>query len=500
MNLSHKTAFRFLLLGLVVVIAPISVYWYDKSQKVDTETMLDVSVSIQTISHVRVDEVGDSIWASSGGSGILISNQACEVLTNHHVVEDAAHIEVFPRQWSSDSGIPATVINSNPRTDVAILRMSSCAGLGEALLGDSDRVSPGDEVYAVGNPLGQNPDSISRGIVSHTARFQNGGIPYLQTDANINHGNSGGALFSRKAEVIGMNTGLLATPAGHKFGIGYSLPINLVKSEIESLRSGAPQWGDAGIDDLVEVLSPDEASIFNVPTGYGALILTEDPEEGPARGKLYEMDVIYKINDQKVTDADQAKRLINSYDPGDNVGFSLIRKGQLVEIEIELADGWQSADLPKAEYYDGYLGLSLEMWDDESHGTQFESPVITQVKSLSPSHLAHIKSSQKTILGNGSVEIPVQLSVKTITGVVVEGSYYPIKNVAELEQKVHRAYEANQPVLLEIEAWGRNKPMNLREPLKRQKTSFHKIIPTLADAPTPAPTITHRLDSIALNR
>ena len=493
-------ALQFMVIGLIVVIAPISIYWYDNSQKVDTEAMLDVSVSIRTISHVRVDAVGDSVWAASGGSGILISSLACEVLTNHHVVEDAAHIEVFPRQWSRDSGIPASVINSNPRTDVAILRMSSCSGLGEALLGDSDRVSSGDEVYAVGNPLGQNPDSISRGIVSHTARFQNGGIPYLQTDANINHGNSGGALFSRDSEVIGMNTGLLATPSGHKFGIGYSLPINLIKKEIEMLRTGVPRWGDAGIDDLVEVLTPDEASIFNVPSGHGALIVTEDPPHGPALGKLYEMDVIYKINDLKVTDADQAKRLISSYDPGEQVSFSLIRKGEAIEVDIRLADGWQSADLPGAEYYDGYLGLGLEMWNEDSHGVRFDSPVITHVKSLSPSHLAYITSSQKTIIANDSVAIPVHLSVKTITGVVVEGSYYPINNIAELEQKVHCAYIANKPVLLEIEAWGRTKPLNLREPLQRKKTSFHKITPTLAKAPTPSPAIAERFDSVALHR
>lgn len=500
MILTHKMALRCMLAGLVIVITPISVYWYDKSQKVDTDAMLDVSVSIRTISHVRVDAVGDSVWAASGGSGILISKRSCEVLTNHHVVEDAAHIEVFPRQWPDVSGISASIINSNPRTDVAILRMSSCSGLGEALLGDSDQVSSGDEVYAVGNPLGLNPDSISRGIVSHTERFQNGGIPYLQTDANINHGNSGGALFSRNAEVIGMNTGLLATPGGHKFGIGYSLPINLVKKEIEALRAGTPRWGDAGIDDLVGVLTPDEASIFNVPDGHGALVVTEDPDRGPALGKLYEMDVIYKINNLKVKDGDQAKRLISSYDPGDRVSFSLIRRGEPIEVDIMLADGWQSADLPGAEYYDGYLGLSLEMWDDDRHDVRFDSPVITHVKSLGPSHLAHITSSQKTIMGNGSVAIPVQLSVKTITGVVVAGSYYPIKDIVELEQKVHGAYIANKPVLLEIESWGRTKPLNLREPLQRKKTTFHKITPSVADAPPPSPAITGRFDAVALHR
>ncbi|MGB5708949.1 MAG: trypsin-like peptidase domain-containing protein, partial [Arenicellales bacterium] len=257
MNTKSTIAWRSIVIGLLAVTAPLSIHWYEKWRQVDTETMLNVSVSIKTISYVQVDSVGDSVWSTAGGSGILISNQDCEVLTNHHVVENAAHIEVFPRQWPNTSGIPAKVVNSNPRTDVAILRISRCDGLPQALLGDSDFVSPGDEVYAVGNPLGKNPDSISRGILSHTERFQNDGLPYLQTDANINHGNSGGALFNRNAEVIGVNTGILATSSGQKFGIAYALPINLVKSEAGKLRTGSPSWGDAGIDDLVAELTPD---------------------------------------------------------------------------------------------------------------------------------------------------------------------------------------------------------------------------------------------------
>ena len=135
------------------------------------------------------------------------------VNTNHHVIENAAVIEILPRGWEAAHGIAARVINSSPRTDVAILKMPHCDGIQQAQLGDSGEVRQGDEVYAVGNPLGSNPDSISRGIISHVERYLQGPTPYLQTDATINPGNSGGALFNHKGEVIGISTAIAGSAA-----------------------------------------------------------------------------------------------------------------------------------------------------------------------------------------------------------------------------------------------------------------------------------------------
>ena len=208
--------------------------------------MLNVSVSIRTVSHVRIDKFGDSVWEASNGSGFLVSSDPCRVWTNHHVVADAAIIEVFPRQWNQATGVPAKLVNSTPRSDVAIVEMESCDGLPVAKLGDSSLVAPGAETFAVGNPLGRNPDSISRGIISHTERFLIGPTPFLQTDAQINQGNSGGALFNRAGEVIGVNTALAATRDGGNSGIGYAIPINAVKSVVKRLEAGHPSWGTAG--------------------------------------------------------------------------------------------------------------------------------------------------------------------------------------------------------------------------------------------------------------
>lgn len=476
-------------LGVLVLAAagvPAGLYWHDSQQRVDTEAMLNASVSVTTISHVELDHLGDSVWSSSWGSGFLTSSKDCEVLTNHHVIAGAARVEIYPRLWSKSFGIPATVVNSSPRTDIAILRMTRCDGIPEAPLGDSSDLRPGHEVYAVGNPLGVNPDSITQGIVSHTKRFTSGLIPYLQTDANISRGSSGGALFDRWGKVIGVNTAIIATPNGVSLGVGYALPINLVKAEIEKLHAGPPTWGQAGIEQYLTGLTERESSFFNVPGEHAAVIVTTSPENGPSQGKLFAKDVIYQINDVDVIDVKQAQRLISSFTPGDDVIFKVIRSGGLIEVDVTLEEGWKAKDLPGADHYEGHLGLTLEMWEGDSNvETKFRSPVITQVSSLGPAHLAHITSSQKTLLQNGPVVIPIQLDVKTVTGIVYEGTYHAVDSVGALEHLALQAFADSSPILLEIETWGRSNPMQFNDPIQRQITSFHMVQPALTSVSPP---------------
>jgi S1-C subfamily serine protease len=472
---------------MILAVVPVAVYTYDRYNAVDSDAMLDVSVSIKTISHVRIDKVGDSVWESGSGSGYLVSAKDCEVWTNHHVIADAAVIEVFPRGWNRASGIPARVVNSTPRSDVAVLRMDHCEGIPEARLGDSSQMAAGDETYAVGNPLGRNPDSISRGIISHTQRFATGLTPYLQTDAAINPGNSGGALFNHAGEVIGMNTAIASTKDGVNVGIGYAVPINLVKKVAADLRNGPPSWGDAGLNSIISSLTPDEAEIFKVPDGHAAIIVTKDPTEGPSAGKLKARDVIYMINDVGVTAADQAMRTIASYERGDIIVFGIMRNGETHSVDISLDEGWKADEEQVAEFYDGHLGMTLEMWtDQDSERGAFDSPVIAKVQSLGPAHKAHISSSQKNVGFRGPFMVSFQLDVKTITGAVYEGEYFPVSTPDEMEQIAERAYKETSPLLLEIQVWARKNPMDLEASLDHLGTAFYKVVPTAATAAAPA--------------
>ncbi len=475
-----KIAWRIGVLGLLVAMIPIGLYWHRAQQRFDPEAMLDVSVWLKTISHVRVDAVGDSVWEAASGSGFLVSSQRCEVWTSHHVIANAAVIEIYPRHWTDSSGIPASVVNSNPRTDIAILRMQHCDSVRQARLGDSDALRAGDEVYAVGNPLGLNPNSISRGIVSHTNRIANGALPYLQTDAAIIQGNSGGALFNRSGEVVGVSTAVVSNRNGNNTGISYALPINLVKKETQLLHDGPPSWGDAGINDIVTLLTPDEATMFRVPEGHAALILTETPTEGPGAGKLFARDVIYQMDNTAITTASQAMQFISSHHPDDTITLHLIRAGETKRIAITLADGWQAGESPAAEYYQGHLGMTLEMWrNEEPTRPRFDTPVITKVQSLGPAHMAYIASSQKTVVRNGPIVIPLQLDIKTITGAVYNGTYHAVTGVEALDELANAAFESKLPLLLEIETWARPTPMGLEEPFQRRSTLFHKVTPAL---------------------
>jgi len=479
-------AWRITVLLSLVAAIPAVLYWEDSRRQVDTEAMLNVSVSVKTLSHVRVDAVGDSVWSPSAGSGFLISSRDCEILTNHHVIANAAHIEIYPRQWSENNGIPATLVNSNPRSDIAVLRMSECSGIPEARMGNSERLRPGDEVFAVGNPLGTNPDSISQGIVSHTERLTSGLIPYLQTDASISHGSSGGALFNRQGEVIGINTAIASTRNGSIPGIGYALPINLVKHETSKLHDGPPTWGDAGIEDLLTGLTEREAAFFGVPEGRAAIIVTDSPEQGPSKGKLFAKDVVYEIDDVSITSVNQAQRLISGYDPGHEAKFRVIRSGQHIDVGVTLVEGWQTQTSPDADYYAGHLGMTAEMWNDmEDWKNTFDSPVITKIHSLGPAHLAFVTSSQKTLVRNGPLVMPIQLTVNTVTGIAYDGDYYTIKSVDALERLAAEAFAANFPILLEIEFWGRDNPLNIDEPIRRLRTSFHTVMPALSSAEAP---------------
>ncbi len=483
MNRKSTILWRFAVLGLFISLVPLGIYALDKHDKIDTDQMLDVSVSIRTVSHVTVDSFGDSVWEIGNGSGFLVSSASCEVWTSYHVIARAALIEVYPRGWSHTAGIPATVVNSTPRSDIAILKLENCKGIPAAQLGNSDGVRSGDETFAVGNPLGRNPDSISRGIISHTQRYREGSTAYLQTDAAINPGSSGGALFDREGNVIGINTAIDTTRNGANLGVGFAVPINLVMQVVGDLRQGPPSWGDAGINGIVSALSPDKAEVFKVPYGGGALVVTKTPDEGPASGKLFVHDVIYQINGFAVHDIDQVIRTVGQHRVGETLTLALIRGGEQQQVDITLGEGWQADAVPEPDKYDGYLGMTLEMWEaKEGDRAKFKRPVITKVHSMGPAHKAHISSSQKSITIRGPYVIPYLLDVKTITGLAYQGEFHAIATVDELEKFALRAYQSGDPLLLEVELWTRSDPRDYKTSLEYVNTAFFKLMPQRAYA------------------
>jgi hypothetical protein len=257
---------------------------------------------------------------------------------------------------------------------------------------------------------------------------------------------------------------------------------------VASLREGPPSWGDAGIDDIVASLSADEAEVFDIPGDGGALVVTRSPDEGPSAGKLQQHDVIYRINDLEVENAKQAMRAIRQQGVGDLLELDLIRNGEQKRVEIVLGEGWKADSTPAPDEYEGYLGMTVEMWGDKGgdYG-KFKHPVITRVQSLGPAHKARIASSQNSIAMNGPFVVPYLLDVKTITGVAFEGEFHAIADVEQLDSFAARAYRENKPLLLEIELWARANPLNRKDELRLQSTAFFKLKPERAVAQVAAP-------------
>ncbi|MFV2032814.1 MAG: hypothetical protein ACC663_09985, partial [Gammaproteobacteria bacterium] len=187
-----------------------------------------------------------------------------------------------------------------------------------------------------------------------------------------------------------------------------------------------------------------------------------------------------KIGDQGVINPAQVNRIIGSRKPNDTIDFSLIRNGRTEVVSVTLADGWTKLEKPKdkAQDYNGLLGMTVEMWSsNEGERGQFEAPVITKVYSLGPAHLGYITSSQSTAGMVGRNMVSLQISVNTVTGVVINGEYKSVADIPTLENFASEAYNNKLPILLEIESWYRD-PKSYYAPLEYSTTAFYKILPT----------------------
>jgi serine protease Do len=259
----------------------------------------------------------------SAGSGFVIDPSGI-VITNNHVIGDANDITVI---FNDGRRLKAEVVGKDPKIDIAVLRVKSDTPLKAVRFGDSEKARIGDWVMAIGNPFGLG-GSVSIGIVSAKNRqIQSGPYDaYLQTDAAINRGNSGGPLFNMAGEVIGINTAILS-PSGGSVGIGFSVPSTLAMPVIDQLRQfGETRRGWLG----VRIQNVDEATAeaLNLGRPRGALVAGVD-ERGPARPAGIETgDVIVQFDGRDVRESSDLPRIVANTPVGKEVDVRIIRRGQ----------------------------------------------------------------------------------------------------------------------------------------------------------------------------
>lgn len=266
------------------------------------------------------------------GSGFII-NEDGHVLTNNHVVKDATDIKV---RLSDGREFEAKVVGRDAGTDVALIKLQKVVGkLPTAVLGDSDALEQGDFVVAVGSPLGFR-ESVTFGIISAKDR-QLTGSPFddfLQTDAAINQGNSGGPLFNTKGEVIGINTAIISPQIGS--GIGFAVPINLAKQLIPQLLTGKVSRGYLGV--TVSELTPDLAQGFGLKEGTkGALVEAVQPRAPAAKAGLQPGDVVVAVDGKSVESASQLTKSVSSIKPGGSATLTVLRGDERKQMRVTVA-------------------------------------------------------------------------------------------------------------------------------------------------------------------
>jgi serine protease Do len=269
---------------------------------------------------------------ASLGSGFII-DPAGLIVTNNHVIANADQITVT---LSDDTPLQAQVVGRDAVTDLALLKVDAKTPLPAASWGDSSKAKVGDWVLAIGNPFGLG-GSVTAGIISATARDIHSSPydDYLQTDASINRGNSGGPMFDLSGEVIGINT-VIYSPSGGSIGIGFAIPSTLAQPIIEQLKaSGKVERGWIGA--RIQPVSDDIAESVGLDKARGAMIATIDPDSPAQQAKLQPGDVILSYDGKPIDRSRQLPRLVAATPPDKQVKLAIWRDGKEQEVELKAA-------------------------------------------------------------------------------------------------------------------------------------------------------------------
>jgi serine protease Do len=297
------------------------------------------------------------------GSGVIIDAAKGYVVTNNHVVDNATKIQV---QLSDGRRFDAKVIGKDPRSDIALIQLKDAKNLTAIKVADSDQLRVGDYTVAIGNPYGLG-ETVTSGIVSALGRsglnienYEN----FIQTDAAINRGNSGGALVNLNGELIGINTAILA-PDGGNIGIGFAIPSNMVKNlTAQMVEYGQVKRGELGI--MGTELNSELAKAMKVDAQRGAFVSQVLPKSSAAKAGIKAGDVIVTLNGKAISSFASFRAEIGTLPIGSKLALGIIRDGKPQTIDVTLEQSSQS-QVDSGNIYTGIEGAELSNTQVGSH-------------------------------------------------------------------------------------------------------------------------------------
>jgi len=336
------------------------------------------------------------------GSGVIIDAAKGYVVTNNHVVDNASTIKV---QLSDGRKFDAKVVGKDPRSDIALIQIQDPKNLTAIKIADSDALRVGDYTVAIGNPFGLG-ETVTSGIVSALGRsglnaenYEN----FIQTDAAINRGNSGGALVNLNGELIGINTAILA-PDGGNIGIGFAIPSNMVKNlTAQMVEYGQVKRGELGI--LGTELNSELAKAMKVDAQRGAFVSQVMPNSSAAKAGIKAGDVITTLNGKPISSFAALRAEVGSMPIGSKVTLGLLREGKPVNVSLELQQSRQNP-VDSSTLFSGIEGAEM------SNKGEDKGVVVNNVKANSPAARIGLKKGD----------------------VIMGANQQPVKNIAELRK------------------------------------------------------------------
>ena len=317
------------------------------------------------------------------GSGVVIDAAKGYIVTNHHVVEDADEIAIT---MHNGHHFKANLIGSDPEVDIAILQ-ADIEGLEAIPFGDSDELRVGDFAVAIGNPFGLG-QTVTSGIVSALGRTGLGIEGYenfIQTDASINPGNSGGALVNLKGELIGINTAILSAGGHGNVGIGFAIPINMVRQIVDQLiEYGEVRRGMLGV--IMQNLTPELSRAFGLELHQGVVISQVIEDSAAEKAGLRAGDVVTAINETPVKNASSMRNMVGLLRVGEEISINVVRDGEKKRITAEIGD-MQDLSLAGTKINQRLAGATIE----ETEQACKTMLVVTEVKQGSAAWNAHLR-------------------------------------------------------------------------------------------------------------